>query len=153
MDISTADDITRKALERNLGPEESLSLPSGLVFMVRRPTPMWWAINRGILPSRLVTVAQGNESRPNLTPEELAEWARFCVLTVIEAVVTQPKIRQNPGPGEAHPGLISDEDFKAIMAFAGGEIAADGQGLDTFRREPGLSDSGSSGEPVELPAE
>lgn len=150
--VATAEDFRRKAEEQSLGIEEELTLPSGLVIKVRRPTPLWWITHRGILPSRMAAMASGNEVSSTMSNEDLVEWSKF-VVTLMETVVISPRIRPNPGPDEVDPNLIQLSDMMTIIRYAGGEIMTTGQSLDTFRGRSGSTDSRPGRSEVVYPSE
>jgi hypothetical protein len=136
MNIATAEDFIAAAQQRRLANAQPLTLPSGLTVMAQRPGPEWWMRNVGRLPSSIASrFVSGNSTDP-VSSGDLVEMARWTALMISEVVVS-PVIRLNPGPSELEPHLISNDDLDYIMRFAGGEIAADGQGLDMFSRPAG----------------
>lgn len=148
---STAADFKRKAETEALEPAEALTLPSGLVVRACRPKPLWWILNRGILPGGLAARAAGQEAT-DPTADDVVESSGFIV-HLMESVVIEPRIRRNPGAGEVDPRWITDDDLTFLIRYAGGETTADGQDLGTFRGRPGSADAGPGGKGMELPAE
>jgi hypothetical protein len=156
--ISNAAQVRACALERLRQEQaaaegETVTLPSGLIFMMRRPRPLWWAL-QGRLPSSLAARVASSEpplagARGSEDTVALAQW----ITALLEETVVSPKVRLNPGAGEADPNWLSEEDVLFIMRYAGGEAMADGQSLDRF--PPGGGEpaaAGAGGADVELPA-
>jgi hypothetical protein len=158
--ISNAKQVRGRAMERleaqdrdGVGPAETVTLPSGLVFLMRRPRPLWWVLE-GRLPSSLAAKLAGDSglaTRDSGKPEEIIELSRW-VIALLEETVIEPKIRLKPGPKEVDPNWISEEDLLFIIRYAGGEVQADGRDLSSF---PGVGESaaaGAGGADLELPA-
>ena len=152
--VATAEQVRERALARlqqetAAGDCEEVRLPSGLVFTMRRPRPLWWALE-GRLPSSMAArvasdgrspehyaavenhaAVGGNPSQHS--SEESAELSRWLVALLAECVVA-PKIRLNPCAGEVDPNWLSDEDALFILTYAGGGAMAGGQSLERFPR-------------------
>lgn len=136
MEISTAADFEKKAADRRAAAAVPLTLPSGLTILAYCPQLEWWLRHLGRLPqSMALRVSRESGSSP-VTGEEILTFALWASKLMAEIFVS-PKLKLDPGPGEVDPSLVSDEDLTYLMRFAGGEIAADGQGLDTFSGERG----------------
>jgi hypothetical protein len=137
---------------RKVQSAELLTLPSGLKLKVYRPSPLWWAQNRGVLPASLAARLQ-ESGMTDFSEEELVSYSKWLTTLVTETVV-EPGISLQPDATQIHPNDISPDDLTAIILYAVGETSVDGRSLTTFRREPGSDDStGASGEGVVRPAE
>lgn len=151
--ISTAEDFRRVANERALEPAELIALPSGLRVIVRRPTPLWFALNRGILPKSFTALAMNETAEETpVEQDELIIRAKFMTL-LMETIVVEPRIRRNPAADEVDPALIVNEDFLFLARYAigGGEIPE--KDLETFPEESGLSIGSSDSRFMESAAE
>lgn len=153
MEISTAADFEKLAAERRAAAAEPVTLPSGLKVMVYRPQLEWWIRHVGRLPQSMAAKVSGDSGTANVSNADLLEFAMWASKLMSEMIVA-PKVTLNPKPGEVDPSWISDDDLKYLLRFAGGEIAADGQGLDSFSGKQGAAvPVGENRTDVELPAE
>lgn len=152
--ISTSDDFRKQATERALEAPETITLPSGLVCQIRRPKPLWWVLNRGTLPDGMVNAALGEprQEGSSLTSDEAVQVAN-TMRKLIEDMVIDPRIRNNPKPGEVDPAWIDNADLSFLIKVAGGEITADGADLSTFPGQSESSTPGAGGGSVEDPTE
>lgn len=145
--ISTPGDFIKYARERQRANAEPVRLPSGLVVLAARPGPEWWLRN-GRLPQSIAARFAGTPDTAPSSPEDLVKMAEWTV-SLISEIMVSPAVSLTPNPDQIHPGLISDNDILFLTRYAGGEISADGQNLDTFpgRRDAG-SDAGANGASV-----
>ncbi len=150
--VSTVDDVKRKAEENAFELDETVELPSGLVFQIRRPKPIWWILNRAIVPASLLGKLEGSpidQAPYDPTPEDLVASANMMT-NLIESVVVSPKIRRNPKEDEVSPNYISQDDLMFILKYAGGEVSAQGQNLGDFRKQSGPAVDSTGSKAVEL---
>jgi|SRR5579862_7409297 len=154
MNISSAADFHSKRRDEQLAQNaEPLPLPSGLTVLARRPSPDWWIRHVGRLPESLaVRIFGGTANAPPPTATDVLEYSRYTV-AILDEVIMEPRVRLKPGPDEIAPTDITDRDFKFILAYARGEIAADGQGLDRFPGRTTGADAGADGQTVGTEAE
>jgi hypothetical protein len=124
-----------------------VKLPSGAVFLIRRPNLFWYAENVGGLPAQLLERAinwnpldTASASPTPRTPEEIAAFQAHR-RKMIEDCVLQPKLRRpaNKEAGELDPEDLDERDAEFIANYLAGTIDRDGRPL---RRE-------TAGVPVE----
>ena len=154
-DIASAEDFARAAGGVRSNRSEILTLPSGLRVRASQPEPLAWIRTVGRLPQGLAVAMLGGDSGAARasSPEEVVRFSQW-VVDLVEQVVIEPRIRRNPGPGEVDPALISDPDLKYLIRYAGGEIPAQGRGLENFPGQSGGDSSrGESGRAVEQSTE
>lgn len=152
--MSTVQDFRNKASENAFEEPEEVTLPSGLKPTLRRPKPIWWVLVKGTLPQSLAIQASG-EAPVSADPEDVAA-AIPAVVRLVESMFVSPKVKRGAAyddPEFLNPNLIDDADLTFIIRYAGGEVAADGSNLETFRGRPATAAAGSGGGTVELSAE
>lgn len=110
--------------------------------LMRRPSPRWF-IYRGSFPAVLAAEIAGQKSDGTRSVEDLQKYARW-VCDLLAEVMVQPRVAQDPGPGEISPDLIADEDFTFIVRWALGAVASDGSDLSSFQRRD-AADAGARG--------
>jgi hypothetical protein len=148
LNISSASDFQEKHREQIAQDAEALILPSGLTVRAHRPSPDWWIRHLGRLPQGLaVRTSVKTDTAPRITVDEMIEYAQHTIAIISETVV-EPRVRLNPSPNDIDPNWIADKDFQFILAYARGEIAADGQGLERFPRGTAGADAGPDGKTV-----
>jgi hypothetical protein len=147
-EISTAADFRKKHEDQTAEDGERIVLPSGLTVLAHRPGPDWWLRHLGRMPQGLAIRASSQAAdAPTPTTEEIIEFSQYTI-AIIREVIVSPKVRNHPGPNDIDPNWITDPDFQFILAYARGEIAADGQGLGRFRGQPASAPTGTDGEAV-----
>jgi hypothetical protein len=122
---------------------ETVTLPSGLVFLMRRPKPIWFLRKFKRLPEGLAMLAQRgrqtddekSSEAASIPKEELIKWAGFLT-DMVQQVVMQPRISLTPGPDEISPDIVPDLDSEFIWKWASGQAGGAGPDLETFR--PGV---------------
>jgi hypothetical protein len=129
-----------------------LKLPSGAVFLVRRPT-LGYRLQHPELYQSIAARSHGQTStdRGYLTT---AEMVRFYY-DLLQEVCIEPRISLNPQEGELHPEAIQFADATFIARWAGGEVSADGADLAEFRgsKSAAASAAVAGGGDVALPPE
>jgi len=117
-----------------------VKLPSGAVFLIRRPNLFWYAENIGGLPAQFLERAANwnpldTESAP-AAPRTAEEMAAFQAhrRKMVEDCVLQPKIRRpaDKQAGELDPEDLDERDAEFIVNYLAGAIDRDGRPL---RRE------------------
>jgi hypothetical protein len=124
-----------------------VKLPSGAVFLIRRPNLFWYGENVGSLPAQFLERAVNwnplDTAPPAPVPRTAEEMAAFHAhrRKMIEDCVLQPKIRRpaNKEAGELDPEDLDERDAEFIVNYLVGAIDRNGRPL---RRE-------ISGVPVE----
>ncbi len=140
--ISTPSDV-QAAFDRDVNSDrffetpETVTLPSGLVFLMRRPKPEWFIRKFRRLPQGLAQVVEngGEESMASgdlLPKEELMKWVHL-LSDMVRQVVVQPRISLTPGPDEISSDVITDPDAQFIWKWAAGQAGGAGADLETFR--------------------
>ena len=114
-----------------------VKLPSGAVFLIRRPNLFWYAENVGGLPAQLLERAVNwnplDTASTAPTPRTAEEMAAFNAhrRKMIEDCVLQPKIRRpaNKEAGELDPEDLDERDAEFIVNYLVGAIDRDGRSL------------------------
>ena len=108
---------------------------SGLAVVLRRPTKFYWALRRTEWPRELREKLDlaGAGVRPELTAEEMVRLVREDQQMLHEAFV-EPKPCLQPGALQFDPNWLAKEDGEFILKYLRGQVLANGQDLDTFRR-------------------
>jgi hypothetical protein len=128
-------DFVRKSYE--------VRLPSGPIFLIRKPQAFWFAAQTGTLP--ILTPEELKAAAESTTPTA-AIIERNAKLTklLIQDHVLEPKIVDNPDyeAGEIGFNDLLPEDAKFIMDYLSGLVDAKGSSISSF---PGESESATSG--------
>ena len=101
--------------------------------MAYQPSPEWWIREVGRLPQSMAARVIGIPvNGDGMTAETLIEFAKWSS-RILETVVIKPKIRLEPkSDDEVAANIITDDDLKFLIRFAGGEVTATGRDLDQF---------------------
>ena len=126
-----AEDYMRERLK-----QYEVKLPSGAMFLIRRPNLFWFGENAGLLPSALIErVTNWNplEPAPKVVPQSAEEVTAFHAhrRKMIEDCVLQPKIRRpaNKEAGEIDPADLDEHDAVFIADYLAGVVDRDGRPL------------------------
>ena len=143
--IATAADFRKLAEDGAFEEPRRVVLPkSGYGVVLRRPTKFYWALRRSAWPrelrEKLDLVAAG--VRPELSAEETLLLVREDQQMLNEAFV-DPKPSLDPGSMQFDPNWLPKEDAEFILRYLRGQILANGQDLDTFRRSESEPAEGS----------
>ena len=150
--VTTADEYEKLAYAKAWEDPTPVHMPSGAVFILRRPKALWFALQLVDLPGTLAAKATGGEASSNLTPEQIVSISRFWVKT-FEGMFVSPELREKPGAGQIGYRRIPMEDREFLLDFANGsEISLDGN-LGNFRDESVASRTGADGGTVEVQTE
>jgi len=127
----SAEDYMRTRLK-----QYEVKLPSGAVFLIRRPNLFWFGENAGLLPAELVDRASHwnpLDTNPPVVPRTPEEIAAFHAhrRKMVEDCVLQPKIRRpaNKEAGEMDPEDLDERDAAFITDYLAGVIDRDGRSL------------------------
>jgi len=131
----SAEEYMRKQAE-----QYEVKLPSGVVFLIRRPNLFWYGENTGSLPAQLIERALNwnplDTASPAPVPRTPEEMTAFHAhrRKMIEECVIQPKIRRpaNKEAGELDPIDLDERDAEFIVNYLAGVIDRDGRSV---RRE------------------
>ena len=134
--IATAADFRKLAEAGAFEEPRRVVLPkSGYAVVLRRPTKFYWALRRSAWPrelrEKLDLVAVG--VRPELTAEETLLLVREDQQMLHEAFV-DPKPSLAPGSMQFDPNWLPKEDAEFILRYLRGQVLANGQDLEAFRR-------------------
>jgi hypothetical protein len=110
-------------------PKE-VTLPSGAVFLVRRPSTFWFAANANVLPQN--PPLQDDAAAPARSAEEQALSAQRNRKMICEHVVA-PKLSEN---GEFTPDDLNDEDVLKLIKFLYGLEDENGVSFRSLPAEP-----------------
>jgi hypothetical protein len=149
--IATAADFRQLAEAAAWTDPERVQLPkSGLGVIVRRPTKFYWALRRSAWPhalrEKLDLVAVG--VRPELTAEETLLLVREDQ-QMLEQAFVDPKPSLDAGSMQFDPNWLPKEDAEFILKYLRGQVLANGQDLEAFRRsEPEPAEGGGANGPL-----
>lgn len=122
-----------------------VNLPSGAVFLVRRPNSFWFAMNLNTLPVRAVASAHGEKAEIPDTPEERTRGTELTE-KLLEECVLEPKIRKAvTAEDEISFDMLLPEDLVFLTRYLMGEVDKDGNSVDTFLKERAASNAASAG--------
>jgi hypothetical protein len=155
--IATAADFRKLAEDSAFEEPRRVVLPkSGYGVVLRRPTKFYWALRRSAWPralrEKLDLVAVG--VRPELTADETLLLVREDQQMLEEAFV-DPRPSLDLGAMQFDPNWLPKEDSEFILKYLRGQVLANGQDLEAFRRsepEP-AEDGGANGALVRQDAE
>jgi hypothetical protein len=105
-----------------------LKLPSGAVFLVRRPT-LGYRLQHPELYQSIAARSAIRNSESGISTPDLV---RFYY-DLLQEVCVDPRVSLNPQEGELHPEAIQFADATFIARWAGGEVDAAGADLAEFR--------------------
>jgi hypothetical protein len=112
-----------------------VKLPSGAVFLIRRPNLFWFGENAGLLPTALIDRATENWNPLDTTPAKIVPRSPEEIAGItahrrkmIEDCVIQPKIRRpaDVEAGEIDPDDLDERDAQFIVDYLSGVIDRDG---------------------------
>lgn len=163
--------MTTSVAEYKARTRTELELPSGAVFVVRRPSPAV-SFKAGRLPSNLTAVANQARSKKGeslqelgmkvlgkMSDEQMTAFVAYAAELVADVSVSPRIVVGATGEDELDPSDLSGDDFAFIFAWAaaggqtlpvqtkGGEVAV--KDLETFRAESGVREAGEHGEEVQ----
>lgn len=151
--ITTAAEYEQKALASAWEEPAPVTMPSGAVFLLRRPKAMWFALTFGDLPGSLAATVSGDvRTREEMTTEEKVKILKAWVRTFEQMFVT-PEFREVPAEGQLGYRHLIHKDLLFLYDYAnGGEVTPQGD-LTTFRDGAELPGAGTDSGAVAVPAE
>lgn len=116
-----------------------VTLPSGALFLIRRPNAFWFASNIKSLPTAAITQAAAQETvidNRSVSQDEIDSNVSMTDRMVCDHVL-QPKLRRNADPAKDEVDFDSllPEDAEFILAYLVGKVDKDGQPVATFSKQ------------------
>lgn len=151
--------MTDKPSKWKAAPSADIELPSGNRVRVRRPSILSM-MRRGVIPTRLITIAagmaEGKKSVSELKPEETLGYVEFLTLYVCEASVEPKIVMKDPKGDQVGVDQLTDDDLQAVFEKAQGpEFGQEVEGTlpESFPKKPEGDSAGPSREKIRSAAE
>jgi len=154
--ITTAAEVRAYAESQAWAPAERVPLPhSGLAVLLRKPTAVYWPLQRAAWPAGLREKVWAADSKEDLAKLLTREETRILLAgqhEMLTEAFVEPKVSFEPGQ-QFHWSLFPEDDQDFILRYLRGQVCADGTDLEAFRtQQPGTTgDGGVTGQPLPGP--
>ena len=125
--------------------QQEVTLPSGVVFRVKKPSNFWFATQTKTLPvltpEELKSLSAGSVPSP-----ELIERNVKLNKAMLQEHVLEPKIVDEPNyeAGELGFNDLLPEDTEFLIAYMTGTVDAKGSSITPFSRKPVSTESSAA---------